>query len=176
MNTHTRLLPVEQKIIEANSCECRVKVGQIAKELGVSVKLSSIGRGISGKIVKKDGLYTIFVNRHEARTRQRMTIANLLGHYLMHRDVIDETDRGIEKNILYRSGISDKIDNEARRFAYDTLIPAHLLKKILQDDFDFFMSADVIEILAARFQVPIAAIEARLSFLCDTGYLRLSRK
>ena len=65
-----------------------VKLDAIAKRLGVKVLLSTLLRGTSGQIGQEDGDFVIRINRHEAKHRQRFTLAHELAHYLLHRDLI----------------------------------------------------------------------------------------
>ena len=150
-------------IIEKYTSECPVKLGQIAKELGVAIKVSSLHTGISGQIKKEGDNYVIRVNRHETRERQRFTIAHELAHFLLHRNVIDTSPEGIEDNVLYRSGIPERIEYEANRLAADIVMPMKQVKCALRDDFEDVVTDTTIEILAARFQVSKAAMEIRLS-------------
>ena len=71
----------EREILETYATEYPVKLGQLAKDLGISIKVSSMSTGISGQIMKEGNLYSIRVNRHEARERQRFTIAHELAHF-----------------------------------------------------------------------------------------------
>lgn len=162
-----RIQPEHQAIIEKYTSEYPVRLGQIAKELGVAIKVSSLHTGISGQIKREDNHYVIRVNRHEARERQRFTIAHELAHFLLHRSVIDTSPEGIEDNVLYRSGIPERIEYEANRLAADIVMPIGQLEKTLRDDFEDVVTDATIEILAARFQVSKAAMEIRLSTIAS---------
>ena len=65
--------------------EYPVRLGEVAKRLGIKVLLSTLPRGTSGQIGQEDGRFVIRINRHEARHRQRFTLAHELAHYLLHR-------------------------------------------------------------------------------------------
>jgi Zn-dependent peptidase ImmA (M78 family) len=147
--------------------EYPVKLGQLAKELGVSIKVSSMSTGVSGQIMREDGHYTIRVNRHEARERQRFTIAHELAHFFLHRPVIDSSPDGIKDNVLYRSGEPERIEFEANRLAADIVMPMTLVEKVLQEEFNGVVTEATIESLAARFQVSKAAMEIRLSTFAE---------
>ncbi|WP_353340376.1 ImmA/IrrE family metallo-endopeptidase [Pelagimonas sp. KU-00592-HH] len=95
----------------------------MARALGVEVKSATLRPRISGQIQRSDSSqsgYRIRVNRHEAPTRQRFTIAHEIAHFLLHRDYIGD---GIEDSILYRSTLSDKREAEANRLAAELLMP-----------------------------------------------------
>ena len=152
-----------KEILERYLADCPVKLGQLAKELDVSILVSSMTTGVSGQIKREDDRYTIRVNRHEARERQRFTIAHELAHFLLHRHIIDGSPDGIKDNVLYRSGEPERVELEANRLAVDIIMPMHLVMKVLSDEFNGVVTEAAIESLAERFQVLKAAMEIRLS-------------
>lgn len=147
--------------------EYPIKLGGIAQDLNVAVKVSSMNTGVSGSIRCEGGEYIIRVNRHEARERQRFTIAHELAHFLLHRAIIDSSPNGITDNVLYRSGAPERIEYEANRLAADIVMPMHLVEMVLQEEFNGIVTDATIESLAARFQVSKAAMEIRLSTLTN---------
>ena len=152
-------------ILDKYLSEYPVKLGKLARELGVTIKISSLRLGISGQITNKNGKYTIRINRHEARERQRFTIAHEIAHFLLHRDVIDSSVEGITDTVLYRSGAPARIEYQANRLAADLVMPINLVKELLEKNFSGIVTEDTIESLAASFQVSKAAMEIRLSLL-----------
>jgi Zn-dependent peptidase ImmA (M78 family) len=103
-----------------------VRLPELARALGVSVKAATLGPGISGEIrPTPDGVgYVIRINRHDPPKRQRFTVAHELAHIILHRD---EIGNGIEDDVLYRSGLSDRREQQANRLAADILMPEDLL-------------------------------------------------
>lgn len=155
-----------QQILHRHMNSVPVKVGAVAEDLGLEVLVSALGPGVSGQISKKGDSYQVKVNRHEARERQRFTIAHEIGHFLLHRDIIDSTVEGITDNVLYRSGRPEKIEFEANRIAADILMPMSALNaRILTLGGN--VTEAMIELLASEFQVSKAAMEIRLSSLVD---------
>jgi len=142
-----------------------VKLGQLAKNLGVTIKVSNLPLGISGQIKNENGKYIIRINRYEASERQRFTIAHELAHYLLHRHIIDTSHDGITDTILYRSGASENVEYQANRLAADIVMPLDLIEKKLNEEFDGIITDETIESLAASFQVSKAAMEIRLTNL-----------
>lgn len=153
----------QKEILEKYLSEHPVKLGKLAAELGVRIKVSSLHTGVSGQIKREGDHYVIRVNRHEARERQRFTIAHELSHFLLHRHIIDSTPDGIKDNVLYRSGAPERIEYEANRLAADIVMPMGRVEKALQEEFEGVVTEATIESLAARFQVSKAAMEIRLS-------------
>lgn len=164
---YKRIQDPTKEILNRYLSEYPVRLGHLAKELGVSIKVSSMNTGVSGQITREDGHYHIRVNRHEARERQRFTIAHELAHFLLHKSVIDSSPDGIKDNVLYRSGEPERIEYEANRLAADIVMPMALVQKVLQEEFDGVVTEATIDSLAARFQVSKAAMEIRLSTFAE---------
>lgn len=140
--------------------EYPVKLGAIANRLGVTVLLSTLPRGTSGQIGQENGEFIIRINRHEAKHRQRFTLAHELAHFLLHKDRI-VAEGGWSENVLLRSGQPESIEYEANRLASDLVIPSTLLAKAT-DEYVGPMTNEVIEDLARRFGVSTAAMEIKL--------------
>ena len=159
-NEYLSLPEDEKNIIEANLSDLPVKLGALANSLGIRVLLSTLPRGISGKISYESGSFVIRVNRHEAKHRQRFTLAHEIAHFLLHRDKIIEAGEWTE-NALLRSGQPAKIEYEANRLASDLVIPSNLLRWETTH-FDGPLTSEAIEELARKFGVSVAAMEIKL--------------
>lgn len=166
-NELARVTPEERAVLDRHLSDYPVKLGQLAKELGVAVKVSSLGTGLSGQISREGNQYVIRVNRNEARERQRFTIGHELAHYLLHRHIIDSSPDGIKDTVLYRSGAPDRIEFEANRLAADIVMPMPLVARELKDRFSGVVTEATIENLASRFEVSKAAMEIRLAAFVD---------
>lgn len=154
-------LNAEQRaIIQDFLTEYPVRVGAMAAALGVKVLRSTLPRGISGQIGQENGEFVIRVNRHEAKHRQRFTLAHELAHFLLHRDRI-VADGGWSENVLLRSGQPAQIEYEANRLASDLIIPSNKLAEATAD-YSGPMTDEVIEDLARRFGVSTTAMEIKL--------------
>ena len=158
-----RVAPNEKAILDQYMSEHPVKLGQLAKDLGVAIRISSMGTGMSGQITRDGTGYVIKVNRNEARERQRFTIGHELAHYLLHRHVIDSSPDGIKDTVLYRSGAPERIEYEANRLAAEIVMPRKRIEKELHDNFGGVITEATIESLASRFEISKAAMEIRLS-------------
>ncbi|MBF2755932.1 MAG: ImmA/IrrE family metallo-endopeptidase [Gammaproteobacteria bacterium AqS3] len=153
-----------RNILQKYSQKSPVKLGSLAKELNVKIKVSNMPMGISGQIKREDGEYVIRINRYEKRERQRFTIAHELAHYLLHRELIDRSPNGIQDNVLYRSGQPIEIEYEANRLAADIVMP----RSLVEEKFDALSreglsDEDLIKQMASEFQVSLTAMEIRLS-------------
>jgi Zn-dependent peptidase ImmA (M78 family) len=154
------LTPDVRAKIDECLTEYPVKLGAIATRLGVKVLLSTLPRGTSGQIGQENGEFVIRINRHEAKHRQRFTLAHELAHFLLHRDQI-VADGGWSENVLLRSGQPANVEYEANRLASDLVIPSERLADATAD-YSGPMTSEVIEDLARRFGVSTAAMEIKL--------------
>lgn len=119
-----RLDPQVRARIEAFHDVAPVRLPDLAKALGVSVKAATLAPGISGEIRPVGDGFVIRINRHDHPKRQRFTVAHELAHFLLHKDDIG---MGIEDDVLYRSNLSDRREHQANRLAADILMPENLL-------------------------------------------------
>ena len=158
-----RKIDAEQRaIVERYLWEVPVKLGAMARELGLKVKLSTMKPGVSGMIVKVESEYIIKVNRHEIRERQRYTLAHEISHFLLHRETINASAVGIVDNILYRSGAPEQLEYEANRLAADIVMPNALVTETFES-LGMLVSEEVIDYMAQIFQVSKVAMEIRLT-------------
>lgn len=152
-NTRSKIADLQQ--------ECPIKLSDIGRALGLTIKAATLPVGISGEIRpdrERPGQYVIRVNRHDSPERQRFTVAHEIGHFLLHREQIGS---GITDDVLYRSTLSDRREAEANRIAADILMP----NKLVYDTLDTAKAIGVENIaqyLANMFQVSEAAMKIRL--------------
>ena len=134
-----------------------VNVVAIAHDLEINV-YKALGEGLSGMIVKNTSQggasgYAIFVNKEDPPPRQRFTIAHEIAHFILHQEAIGD---GIVDDALYRSGLSNKQEIEANKFAAEILMPWHLINKAMNENINS------IKDLATIFQVSESAMSIRL--------------
>ena len=157
---YRNLAPEVREVLDAHLVEYPVKLGALASALGVKVLRSTLPRGISGQIGQEDGSFVIRVNRHEAKHRQRFTLAHELAHFLLHKDQV-VADGGWSENVLLRSGQPAQIEYEANRLASDLVIPSARLSEATKE-YNGPMTDEVIEDLARKFGVSTTAMEIKL--------------
>lgn len=114
-----------------------VDVVGLAEHLGINVRESlQLPDHIAGKLFlsKKHGGesgYAIFINRNDARTRKRFTVAHEIGHFILHRNYLEGS---VEDDIHYRSSrLRSWQETEANRFAARLLMPAAQLRRALDE-------------------------------------------
>ncbi|MFC7049291.1 ImmA/IrrE family metallo-endopeptidase [Emcibacter nanhaiensis] len=157
------MTPEQSKIVEKYTAMTPVAVGALAKELGLSVKSSSLHANISGEIrpdPSNRGSFIIKVNRHEPKTRQRFTVAHEIAHYLLHEDLIGD---GISDDILYRSSQSNKVEAEANRLAAAIVMPWESIKVELEK-IKSLSDEEKVTVLSEIFNVSQVAMRIRLGF------------
>jgi Zn-dependent peptidase ImmA (M78 family) len=154
-------LPEErQKLIERLQIDAKVPLGEIAKSLGLKVLLSTLPANVSGEIradKEVEAGFTIRINRHESKARQRFTLAHEISHYLLHEKSIGS---GISDNVLYRSSLSDKQEAEANRLAADLIMPWSILQSQARSRSE--LDEAKIEEIANRLGVSVVALKIRV--------------
>lgn len=145
-----------------------VDINALADDLDATVILRhDWPDNVAGKIeVGADGGYTIYVNGHHHRHRQRFTIAHEIAHIVLHQHLLGD---GITTDGLYRSGFSNTVERTANRVAGNILMPRSKIRKL--------MASGVTSItdLARRFGVSRDAMAIQLDWpevwqVTDTRY------
>lgn len=152
-----RLNPSHREIILEAQRELPVRVGEIARMLGLPVRASTLPAGISGEIRPSGNSFEIRVNRHESRGRQRFTVAHELAHFLLHRDQIGA---GVSDDALYRSSLSDAREAEANRLAAQILMPRDSVRKAFAEAIG--TTEERVQALSEIFGVSEAAMSIRI--------------
>ena len=163
----------------------RRKVTRLLEDLGIHqppVPIRRVARHCDARIVRVSGeedddlsgfLYregdraVIGVDKDQAPTRQRFTIAHEIGHLFLHEHDQVHVDRGFR--VRLRSGVSsegtDRDEMEANRFAAELLMPTQLLRADVQTwEFDL-VNDKGLKSLARRYGVSTQALAIRLNAL-----------
>ncbi len=149
----------QRKTIEHFQSNLPIKLGALAAELGIYVKRATLPANISGEIKEDNGVVTIRVNRHDAKTRQRFTLAHEIAHFLLHRHLLAN---GIQDDVLYRSSQSDLIEAQANRLAADILMPIKDTKRLLSELSSEHQGELLYEAVAENLDVSPIALKIRL--------------
>ena len=144
----------EQSVLAKHVKSCPVMLGQLARDLGVTVRLTTrLGMSVSGQIKKWNGTYLILINIREARHRQRFTLAFEIAQFLLCRDLIDGSKDGIRNNILYRSElVSEARAEEVRNLAMELVMPRELFQGETGSDGDIARKYQVSEAIVAGYR------------------------
>ena len=142
-----------------------VAIGAIATALDIEVVASVLDSSISGLIrvhPNDPNRCQIKVNSVEAAVRQRFTVAHEIGHFLLHRDLIDA--EGITDTILFRSSLSNKKEAEANQLAALMLLPWNTVAHWTQVNHSVAPSESYIDEIASAFRVSNLTVGYRLGF------------
>ena len=138
---------------------------RIAEQLGCEIVHRPMSSEVSGLLIRENDRVIIAVNRDDARTRQRFTIAHELGHLVMHPGRPLLVDASVRVNARTpTAGFATEVEEtEANRFAAALLMPARSIREQL-DDLDTLgsFSPATIKKMAQQFGVSPAAMEIRL--------------
>lgn len=162
----SKIPETERTIIESYQNNGAVKLGALAKELGLEVKASSLPPGISGEIrpSERAGVkFTIRINRHEQKNRQRFTLAHEIAHALLHAEEINSIG-GIRENVLFRSALSNPLEVEANKLAADILMPWSLIRPLLSQYAELGQEKQI-EKVAETLGVSSTALKIRLGLV-----------
>ncbi|MGQ7745405.1 ImmA/IrrE family metallo-endopeptidase [Pectobacterium brasiliense] len=154
-----RLTNEQKSLIKKHQFQCPIKLGEIATELGLVVKLATLPANISGEIKEENGRVTIRINRHDVKARQRYTLSHEIAHFLLHRHLLRE---GITDDVLYRSAQSNEIEAEANRLAADIIMPMNHVDAFYQLHYKGKKDAILYESIADSIGVSVIALKYRL--------------
>lgn len=148
-----------------------IPVDRIAKALGAQLRYSPLDDELSGMIYVKEGTSIIGVNSLHHPNRQRFTIAHECGHLILHKAQITK-EVHVDKlfpMMLMRNSVSsagvNEVEIEANLFAAELLMPASLLKKMLDDNPVDIEDEGAVNALAKTFKVSSAAMRFRIGDL-----------
>jgi hypothetical protein len=151
----------EAEIVRQYITAVPVKVGELAKALGLRVVTAPLEPRVSGLIrpaADTPSGFEIKINKYETPERQRFTIAHEVAHYLLHRDQIGT---GVIDSVLYRSNLTSRKETEANRLAAAIIMPANLVSKEVSRR-GGANRPGVVEDLAELFRVSTPAMRVRL--------------
>ena len=136
---------------------------------------------VLGEIKKENGKYKINIQGYDFNYRRRFTMAHELGHYKLHKDLLDDEglDDGLSYETMYRKNakISSNQETQANKYAIEMLVPKELIISIVKelnkikeipriiDENGEANNLNLIEYLSNRFEVSKIALGFRLNQL-----------
>lgn len=138
----------------------------IAVSLGIPVDKLPFSPELSGVLVRSPERTAIGINKNHPKKRQRFSIAHELGHYALEH----KGELFVDQTVLNRRDATSQlaVDNqeiEANAFAAELLMPKQMVVDALVDAASAnrdVSRADLIELMAKKFNVSNAAMEYRL--------------
>ena len=152
------------------TAEPPIDVDSIAEMLELPVTREDLGPAVSGLLVNNGTQAYIYVQKNDAETRRRFTVAHEIGHYLLGHQFRGGEHVHVDKGNFIsqrgpRSSTSvDPMEIEANQFAASLLMPSQLLKQHAAGYGTTLLDSDV-SALADKFNVSEQAMTIRLSAL-----------
>jgi len=142
-----------------------VQVERIARVMKIRVQYAPLDGDLSGMASIQNGVSIIGVNSLHHPNRQRFTLSHEIGHFCLHRDVLEGAVH-VDKHILNRDALTetgtDDREIEANAFASELLMPESILMPLLGNRGVAFEDEEFIASLSKRFRVSDAAMRYRL--------------
>lgn len=155
-------------IIREHTATLPIRIGRLARALGVGVGEGSLDPGIAGQIECFHGKYVIRVNRMFALPLQRYVVAHEIAHYILHRELIDGSHRKwIRDDVFFRSpSVPESVEREAHLLGMDLLMPLPLLEAKLGrgspiDDATTSGLAGLFRVCEQRMKLRLRTIQSR---------------
>lgn len=147
---------------ESSADALPVDLEKTAVSMGLMVVRKDTDASVDGMLLRRDGQTAIGLNGARPLESQRFMLAHLVGHYRMHarRELILD---GVVRHEHRRLACipTDREEAEANRFAGALLMPEALVRRMAADA-DFRTAAQLVDLLAPRFEVSRAVMGYRL--------------
>lgn len=157
-------------IIRDHTKRAPVNIEALGRALGLRVQKNAfLPDGISGHLRRADdGVYEIASSGREHYFRQRFTLAHEIGHFVLHKSVVDlrggvdddEKYRSTERGDIYNSHIDLFHEKQANSFAANVLMPEEAVRSAIGERQSVPLSE-----LYKKFQVSPSAMRWRLRSL-----------
>lgn len=142
-----------------------VDLEKATASLGLVVIRQDTDVAVDGMLLRRDDQTVIGLNGARSPESQRFTLAHLIGHHQMHarRDLILD---GVVRHEHRRLDCipTDREEMEANRFAGALLMPEGPVRRMTAEA-DFRTAAQLVDLLAPRFEVNRAVMGYRLMSL-----------
>jgi len=133
-----------------------VDVLKIARANDIEVYEGDLDKKISGAIryYKDTKKFVILLNKNDSVVRQRFTVAHELGHFFLHREILENNE--IHVDAMFR--MPNEKESEVDYFAGALLMNRTLLEKMYEEN------TSITE-LSQIFKVSVSAMTVRLDIL-----------
>ena len=151
--------------VAALLAERPVKIGAVVSALGAAAFQSELWDPSRAGVLDQSGAaWRLRANKADFRPRQRLTLATLAVHLVMHRPLIEMRGGMLILNSNHASGLPPDLDREARWAALDLLMPDEAFIADL-DACEFPISDAAADDLARKWEVPPQALETKFWLL-----------
>jgi Zn-dependent peptidase ImmA (M78 family) len=163
-----------EKARQVRSCfghKLPLNIAGLVEKHGITILRREVERSVTGVLVIDATRVTMLLNRLFDESQQRFSLAHLLGHFVLHRNLSPffvDFLRPNEKKATPQSW--RRLEQEADEFADELLMPEEILRESIADKPHNMRSSNVVQPLAARFGVSELAFVLRLSQLGLMNY------
>jgi Zn-dependent peptidase ImmA (M78 family)/DNA-binding XRE family transcriptional regulator len=138
-----------------------IPIEELVIGCGVQILPWDFDNNIDGLVIQLEARAVIWVNRDQAKTRQRFTLAHELGHHLLRH--VDEFHLDLGGDLSPNAtgehpGYNWRAERAANEFAANLLMPASMIRRASAETTD-------VSALASQFKVSPAAMGFRLTAL-----------
>jgi len=165
----------EQLVVKSKTIKAPIPVERIARRQGIRIVAQPYEGNISGFYYRDKQQTVIGVNSEHHLHRRRFTIAHELGHYFLHKGLLETVHVDREFQLKLRSDAAsqgtDPDEVEANVFAAELLMPAGFIESDLQKMSGLDLHDEsLLRGLAQAYRVSLQALLIRLTNL---GYIDL---
>jgi transcriptional regulator with XRE-family HTH domain len=133
------------------------EIFNIASKFGVLISYEKMDDWVCGRIKKSKHHYSITLNKKHSEDFKRFTSASLIGHFILHKDHLNDLKDGLAVNSLFMSGLGKSLDDQANKAAIDILMPLKKVRERVRASPEISLAC-----LAQEFEVPVSAMSIRL--------------
>lgn len=129
-------------IHRAQQTECP-NLRDLCEAIGIDADSMPLRPHLCGWIASCGNTWRIIYNRDHSLPRQRFTIAHMIGHHFLHRDLMSEPNvegandsmefQQIQDAPCYNPAILPKHEIQANRFAIGLLMPSPILQRLVDE-------------------------------------------
>lgn len=117
-------------LIQHDMLKMPVDIVKILDDIGIEVYETDLTSEVSGAIKydKDSNSFSILINKNNSHTRKRFTMAHELGHYFLHKDILQNDELHID--ILYSDSTTELEEDDVNYFAGALLMNRMLLERL----------------------------------------------
>lgn len=153
----------------ANQKRAPINLSTIATRLGAGSQSMTLKSDIDGLLLHESDAPILVANSRHPPERQRLAVARLIGHLVMHGKTPIRVLQGLEVNLADPwAGDADTLENvEATIFAMHLLLPGHIAGELAANVVDFANDKRIARV-AAKFGVTVPVLCLRLLTFGDS--------
>lgn len=142
-----------------------IDLDKLAEQLGLLIVRQPADTDVHALLIRRTGKDAVGLNDTRPEVEQRFALAHAIGHHQLHarRELIIDVANRYRLGRL-PSAPTDREEAEANRFAAALLIPELAVRRMAAEA-DFTIGAQLVDLLAPRFEVTRMVMACRLVWL-----------